>query len=576
VALVHHPLADETGLAEQARTALFESERRALRAATRVVVTSRATAVRLGSFGVAPSSITVIEPGTAPAPASRGSGRDAVELLCVARSVRARARRADPRAGGAGRSAVASHLRWRTRPRSGVDRPVQDLIRVSGLEPRGLVRRRADAPRRRALRRAADVFVLPTWCEAMGWRWPRRWPAACRWSVRPPARLAILVARDAGRLVPPGDPEALTEALRSVIDDLALRARLSAGARRVSDAAQLGRRRGADGAPSRASMGDFTPEWLALREPADAAARSERLPQAVAARFTPETKPHCSTSAPYRRQRPLPRRTAAQQRQWLLVDHDPALLIDASQRVGPGATRVASASRATKARWTSKVKAWRSRSRPGWPMSRIRPRVRICSRPPAVTASALLDLGVGRGWVEARASAAWPAPRAVRASLRRPLPLPAEEPEDDDIRQLVNEHQRGDKGFGPALGPSASAVAAECFGARGYAVEREASDWHLEPDATELQRQMIEGWSRAAVQIAPDRSTFIREWTERRLAHVVEGHSRWSWARGPRASGSRARGCLAPAAGAVGLVGVGRGEPICVRRVAPAPPASPS
>ena len=90
----------------------------------------------------------------------------------------------------------------------------------------------------------------------------------------------------------------------------------------------------------------------------------------------------------------------------------------------------------------------------------------------------------------------------------------------------MNEHQRGDKGFGPALGPAACAVAAECFGALGYSVEREASDWHLEPDAAELQRQLIEGWSRAAVQMAPDRSAFIREWTDRRLAHVLEGHSR--------------------------------------------------
>ena len=90
----------------------------------------------------------------------------------------------------------------------------------------------------------------------------------------------------------------------------------------------------------------------------------------------------------------------------------------------------------------------------------------------------------------------------------------------------MNEHQRGDKGFGAALGPSAGTVAAECFGALGYSVEREASDWHLEPETAELQRQLIEGWSRAAVQMAPDRVAFIQEWTGRRLAHVLEGHSR--------------------------------------------------
>ena len=134
-----------------------------------------------------------------------------------------------------------------------------------------------------------------------------------------------------------------------------------------------------------------------------------------------------------------------------------------------------------------------------------------------------------------------------------------EEPGDDDVRQLVNEHQRGDKGFGPALGPPPCAVAAECFGALGYSVEREASDWHLEPDAAELQRQLIEGWSRAAVQMAPDRSAFIREWTDRRLAHVLDG---------PFEAGRRPRGSGGVAAG-LGRYGSGGG----VRQVGGEPPA---
>jgi len=84
VALVHHPLADETGLTPDARASLEASERRALQATRHVVVTSPLTARALDRFGVPPPSITVIEPGTDPAPQARGSNGGVVELLCVA------------------------------------------------------------------------------------------------------------------------------------------------------------------------------------------------------------------------------------------------------------------------------------------------------------------------------------------------------------------------------------------------------------------------------------------------------------------------------------------------------------
>ena len=72
VALVHHPLAAETGLDPALARALEISERRALAAVGAVVVTSRATAARLADYGVAANRITVVEPGTDPAPLARG------------------------------------------------------------------------------------------------------------------------------------------------------------------------------------------------------------------------------------------------------------------------------------------------------------------------------------------------------------------------------------------------------------------------------------------------------------------------------------------------------------------------
>ena len=276
-------------------------------------------------------------------------------------------------------------------------------------------------------------------------------------------------------------------------------------------------------------MGDFSPEWLALREPADAAARSERMLQAVAGRFTPETKltvldlgAGTGANARYLAERLQP------QQQWLLVDHDPSLLIDASQRLrGWGEARGLGVSRdegAWRVEGEGLAVTFTTRLADLADLSAV-PELFLDRR--LVTASALLDL-VSARWLESLASECRVAGAAGLFTLTydgRFHCLP-EEPGDDDIRALVNEHQHGDKGFGPALGPSACTVAAECFGALGYAVDREASDWHLEPDAAELQRQVIEGWARAAVQVAPDRAAFIRDWTDRRLAHVLEGHSR--------------------------------------------------
>jgi SAM-dependent methyltransferase len=276
-------------------------------------------------------------------------------------------------------------------------------------------------------------------------------------------------------------------------------------------------------------MGEFSPEWLALREPADAAARSERLLQAVAARFAPESNltvldvgAGTGSNARYLAERLNP------QQQWLLVDHDPSLLIEASQRMRAwGEARGLVVSRDEGAwRVEGEGLAVTFATKLG-DLADLSSLSELFLDRRLVTASALLDL-CSAAWIESLASEC----RQTRASGLFVLTYDGrihcspEEPGDDDIRQLVNEHQRTDKGFGAALGPAASTVAAECFGALGYSVEREASDWHLEPDAATLQRQLIGGWSHAAVQMAPDRAAFIREWTDRRLAHVLEGHSR--------------------------------------------------
>jgi hypothetical protein len=151
----------------------------------------------------------------------------------------------------------------------------------------------------------------------------------------------------------------------------------------------------------------------------------------------------------------------------------------------------------------------------------------IFRRQHLVTASALLDL-VSDEWLCALA-------RHCRTNGCLALfaltyngeshSIPPER-EDDEIRALMNRHQRTDKGFQPAAGPEGGASAARAFEAIGYVVRRDRTNWILGPDSQALQRQLIEGWAQAAVEMAPEKTAAIRDWLVRRLDHVGQGRSR--------------------------------------------------
>jgi glycosyltransferase involved in cell wall biosynthesis len=231
IALVHHPLADETGLQAEARAQLESSERRALQAVRRVVVTSPRTALALDRFGVAPPAITVIEPGTAPAPQARGSAGPGVELLCVATLVPRKGHDVLVRA-----LAVMRDAAWHLTCVGGLDRHdawvaalraqvaaarLTERITFAGELDRVPLDRRYDA---------ADVFVLPTWYEGYGMAVAEALARGLPVVSTDTGAIGDLVGPDAGLLVPAGDVAALTRALSAVVSDAALRARLAAGA----------------------------------------------------------------------------------------------------------------------------------------------------------------------------------------------------------------------------------------------------------------------------------------------------------------------------------------------------------
>lgn len=87
VAMIHHPLADETGLGDREKEAFFAAEKAVLAEVARIVVSSARTALRLRDFGVNPSAVRVVEPGVAAWARSQswtGGGTGPVRILSVA------------------------------------------------------------------------------------------------------------------------------------------------------------------------------------------------------------------------------------------------------------------------------------------------------------------------------------------------------------------------------------------------------------------------------------------------------------------------------------------------------------
>ena len=70
--------------------------------------------------------------------------------------------------------------------------------------------------------------------------------------------------------------------------------------------------------------------------------------------------------------------------------------------------------------------------------------------------------------------------------------------EDALVAEAFNTHQRGEKGFGPALGPDAVALANKLFSDRGYHVTVARSDWHFQPEANALKDTLTRDIAQAA------------------------------------------------------------------------------
>ncbi len=234
VAVVHHPLAAETGLDPERAAHLYVSERRALAAAFHIVVTSRATASALDRYGVRMDRVAVVEPGTDPAPLAIGSNGGPTELLCVATLVPRKRHEVLVRA-----LVPVADRSWHLSCVGSLDRdpPTVERLRrqlqATGLTHRVSLVGDAAPGTVDAYYNRADVFVCPTEYEGYGMAVAEALARGLPVVSTATGAIADLVGDDAGVLVPPNDAEALAAALARILDDSAFRARLSDGAGRA-------------------------------------------------------------------------------------------------------------------------------------------------------------------------------------------------------------------------------------------------------------------------------------------------------------------------------------------------------
>lgn len=276
-------------------------------------------------------------------------------------------------------------------------------------------------------------------------------------------------------------------------------------------------------------MADALGDWLQLREPADHAARSLALTRSLADSMSIDGPMRVldlatGTGANVRY---LMKHLQGAQR-WLVADRSPELLALQSHRAtvwassrghrvdtGPNGFRVSGGG--LDCRVETLQQDLGTLDDEGMFVGRH-----------LVTASALLDL-VSEQWLRSLATRCADAGASALFALtyNGQSTCSPVEAEDDLIRDLMNRHQKTDKGLGgPAAGPDAVTCAEQWFADVGYHVRVEPADWDLLPAQRELQRQLIDGWADAARELAPDLASTIASWQRRRMAHLDAGHSR--------------------------------------------------
>lgn len=260
----------------------------------------------------------------------------------------------------------------------------------------------------------------------------------------------------------------------------------------------------------------FSPEWLALREPADHAARSAALLARVAAHFGGRPSLNivdlgCGTGSNLRALAPhLPDR-----QRWHLVDLDMGLLAAARTRLAAWADEAAEEGHTLVLRKGGKHLRV---SFVGGDLTRELDRL-LNPGAELVTAAALFDLASGPfidAFVDELALRHLPFYTVLTydGTERWQPPHPA----DAAMLAAFHAHQKTDKGFGQAAGPAASRLLGEAFGRVGYRVLRAPSPWQIGSDQTGLMRELARGFAGAVLETGKVPEALVADWLAARLA----------------------------------------------------------
>jgi hypothetical protein len=248
-------------------------------------------------------------------------------------------------------------------------------------------------------------------------------------------------------------------------------------------------------------------EWLALREPADAAARAPDLAEHLG-RVLPATGPRVihdlggGSGAMGRWLAPLLPGT----QHWVVHDRDADLLeLAAADPPGPAADGAAVT-----------VECKRS------DITRLHPGELADAA--LITASALLDMLTaeeltGLGAVCAGAGC----PMLLTLSVVGHVELTPADPLDRRVGAAFDAHQRRTTQGRRLLGPDAVALAVEEFERRGAEVLVRPSPWRLGPVQADLAAEWFTGWVGAACEQQVELAAEADAYTRRRLAQARAG-----------------------------------------------------
>ena len=253
-------------------------------------------------------------------------------------------------------------------------------------------------------------------------------------------------------------------------------------------------------------MSIFSADWLALREPYDARARNPAVLAAAAALVAeyPLIRVVDLASGIGSMLRALAPRLAGRQ-MWRLVDNNRDLLAFAR------AMTTISAALSVELRALDLNSSLNAA---------------LVGAIDLVTASALLDL-VSESWLD----------RLLSKIVKRHLPVCATltydgraeiepaDPLDAAIIAAANAHQRTDKGFGPALGPTAVPAAIARLESMQYSVISGISDWLIGPNDREIQMKIFAVWASAAERFSGLSHSDRVGWLSRRRDGVIAGCS---------------------------------------------------